>query len=192
MVLGDRFRQGVEEALSLHADQKRKGTDVPYASHLLSTAALVLQFGGDEDQAIAALLHDAGEDAGGRPTLDRLRSRFGTAVAEIVAGCTDTFDDPKPPWRPRKEAYIASIPGKDARTLLVSACDKLDNARALVVDLRRDGVGTLDRFAGGRDTPWYYRSIASALGTAGTGTRVDDVVRELYAVVREMERLCGR
>jgi len=188
MVLGTRFHQAVGEALRLHSAQKRKGTEIPYPAHLLSTAALVLQFGGDEDQAIAGLLHDAAEDAGGRPTLARLRDMFGDVVADIVEGCTDTFQDPKPPWRARKEAYIATIPSKPPKTLLVSACDKLDNARAIVADLRRDGVNTLGRFTGGLDTVWYYRTITEALRKVGD-SQVGAVVRELHEVVREMERL---
>ena len=190
MVLGDRFRKALDVALRLHASQKRKGTQVPYAAHLLSTAALVLQFGGNEDQAIAGLLHDAAEDAGGNATLDKLRGQFGDAVADIVEGCTDTFEDPKPPWRARKEKYIESVATKDATTLLVSGCDKLDNARAILADLRREGVATLGRFNGGLDTVWYYRAITEALRKTGGGTRVEDVVRELGSVVREMERLC--
>ena len=191
MVLGERFKMAVGEALRLHATQKRKGTDIPYAAHLLSTASLVLQFGGDEDQAIAGLLHDAVEDAGGRNTLNKLRDQFGPVVADIVEGCTDTFEDPKPAWRVRKEKYIASIPGKPVTTLLVSACDKLDNARAIVADLRRDGVETLARFTSGPDTPWYYRTITDQLRAAGKGTPVEHVARELDIVVRQMERLVG-
>jgi GTP pyrophosphokinase len=189
MVLGTRFHLAVGEALRLHAGQTRKGTGIPYPAHLLSTAALVLQFGGTEDEAIAGLLHDAVEDAGGRPTLERLREVFGDVVADIVEGCTDAFEDPKPPWRARKEAYIANIPNEPAPTLLVSACDKLDNSRAIVADLRREGVSTLKRFRGGLDTVWYYRTITEALGRIAD-TRVRDVVRELEEVVREMERLC--
>jgi (p)ppGpp synthase/HD superfamily hydrolase len=191
MVLGERFRVAVGEALRLHANQKRKGTEIPYAAHLLSTASLVLQFGGDEDQAIAGLLHDAVEDAGGRDTLDKLRDQFGPVVADIVEGCTDSFQDPKPAWRARKEKYIASIPGKPVTTILVSACDKLDNARAILADLRREGAGTLGRFKGGLDTVWYYRTITEALRVAGKGTSVENVVRELDPVVREMERVCS-
>jgi GTP pyrophosphokinase len=143
----------------------------------------------DEEQAIAGLLHDAVEDAGGSQTLELIRSRFGDAVATIVEGCTDAFEVPKPPWRDRKERYIDSIAHKPVRTLLVSACDKLDNARAIAVDLRREGAATLQRFAGGTDTLWYYAEIAKALGRAGQGTNVAEVVRELAAVVREIEVL---
>jgi (p)ppGpp synthase/HD superfamily hydrolase len=188
MVLGKRYRKGLELALTLHAGQLRKGTRVPYAAHLLSTSALVLQFGGDEDQAIAGLLHDAAEDAGGRPTLERIRGEFGGRVADIVEACTDTFQDPKPPWRPRKERYISSVPAKAPEALLVTACDKLDNARAIVADLRRDGPATLDRFSGGSDTVWYYRAIAEALRDTG---KVERVVAELEGVVAEMEEIGG-
>jgi len=188
MVLGSRFHEAVGEALRLHAAQKRKGTEIPYPAYLLSTAALVLQFGGNEDQAIAALLHDAAEDAGGRPTLDRLRERFGDAVADIVEGCTDTFEEPKPPWRARKEAYIASLRKKPVTTLLVSACDKLDNARAIVADLRREGVGTLNRFRGGLDTVWYYRTITDAF-RAIEDEPVRRVLLELAEVVSAMKLL---
>jgi (p)ppGpp synthase/HD superfamily hydrolase len=192
MILGYRFRRAAEMALRLHASQKRKGKDIPYAAHLLSTAALVLQFGGDEDQAIAGLLHDAAEDAGGHAAVESVRMEFGEVVASIVVDCTDTFDNPKPPWRPRKESHIASISTKPATSLLVSACDKLDNARAILADLRREGVATLNRFTGGRETLWYYRAMTEALRAAGGGSRVEDVVRELDATVSEMERLASR
>ena len=190
MVLGSRFHAAVGEALELHATQKRKGTEIPYPAHLLSTAALVLQFGGNEDQAIAGLLHDAAEDAGGRPTLERLRKKFGDAVADMVEGCTDTFQDPKPPWRVRKEAYIASLPSKPVTTLLVSACDKLDNARAIVADLRREGTGTLNRFRGGLDTVWYYRTITDAF-RAIEDEPVKRVLLELAEVVSAMKLLAS-
>ena len=188
VVLGRRYREAIELALELHATQRRKGTQVPYASHLLSTSALVLQFGGDEDQAIAGLLHDAAEDAGGRPTLERIRKAFGDRVADVVGACTDSFEDPKPAWRPRKEAYIAGVSAMSPQALLVAACDKLDNARAIVADLRRDGPRTLDRFAGGADSVWYYRSIAEALRAT---RKVERAVVELELVVREMEILAA-
>ncbi|HEY7724510.1 MAG TPA: HD domain-containing protein [Anaeromyxobacteraceae bacterium] len=186
--LGAIYREALDLALTLHHGQVRKGTRVPYATHLLSTSALVLQFGGDEEQAIAGLLHDAAEDAGGRPTLERIRKAFGDRVARIVDACTDTFEDPKPAWRPRKEAFIAGVAAEAADALLVTACDKLDNARAIVADLRSDGARTLDRFAGGADTVWYYRAIADALRATG---KVERVVGELEEAVRAMERIGG-
>lgn len=191
MKLTRRFDSALLLALELHADQKTKGKQVPYAAHLLSTAALVMQFGGTERQAIAALLHDAAEDAGGRPTLARIRRLFGGQVARIVADCSDTFDRPKPEWEKRKRLYIESVATKPAASLLVTACDKLDNARTIVADLRREGPRTLDKFRGGRRTLWYYDQMAKALGQAGAGTPVTNVVWELRVAVREMKRLAG-
>jgi (p)ppGpp synthase/HD superfamily hydrolase len=185
-----RFDHALSFALHLHRDQKLKGTDAPYSAHLLSVAGLVLRFGGSEDQAIAALLHDAAEDAGGRPTLEFIRAQFGDAVARIVEDSTDTMKSPKPEWRQRKERYVASIPAKAAASLLVIACDKLDNGRAIVADLRSEGPGTLRRFAGGRRTLWYYEALAAALlRSASPGTRAAAVARELEIVVREMREL---
>lgn len=191
MNLTHRFDDALAFALDLHRDQKRKGKDVPYAAHLLSVAGLVLHFGGTEDQAIAALLHDAAEDAGGRPMLERIRERFGEAVARIVEDCTDTMETPKPAWRERKERYVASVAEKPAASLLVTACDKLDNARAIVADLRVHGRETLGRFAGGDQVLWYYREITSALRAAGAGTPAAAVAAELEVAVREMAELAG-
>lgn len=189
--LGSRFDDALKYAVTLHRDQERKGSGVPYAAHLLGAAASVLHFGGDEDQAIAALLHDAAEDQGGRATLDRIRSAFGDRVARIVEGCTDTFEDPKPAWRPRKEAYLAQLPGKPAETLLVVACDKLDNARAIVADLRSDGSTVWSRFTGGRDgSLWYYRAVADALlrsSVTSAALALDAAVKELAEVARSVE-----
>ena len=186
--LGKRFDEALLHALRLHRKQKRKGKDVPYAAHLLGTAGLVLDFGGDEAQAIAALLHDAAEDHGGRPRLAKIRKRFGADVARMVEDCTDTFEKEKPEWRPRKEAYIASLPGKRTRSLLVSAADKLDNARAIVADLRAHGVGTLDRFSGRRDTVWYFQELVEVFGKLGVGPVAD----ELAVAVKEMAALAAR
>ena len=191
MNLTRRFDAALSLALELHAHQKTKGKQVPYAAHLLSTTALVMQFGGTERQAIAALLHDAAEDAGGRRTLARIRRRFGEHVANIVEDCSDTMVKPKPAWEERKRRYIESVATKPAASLLVTACDKLDNARTIVADLRREGPRTLDRFNGGRRTLWYYDEIAKALGKAGAGTPVTNVVRELREAVRQMRRLAG-
>ena len=185
--LGKRLDDALLHALWLHRKQARKGKDVPYAAHLLGVAATVLDFGGDEAQAIAALLHDAAEDHGGRKRLDKIRRRFGKDVAKMVEDCTDTFEEVKPPWRPRKEKYIASLPRKDRRSLLVSAADKLDNARAIVADLRVHGPKTLERFAGKLETVWYYRKILATFRRLDVGPIVD----ELAFAVAEMERLAG-
>jgi (p)ppGpp synthase/HD superfamily hydrolase len=186
--LGKRFDDALGYALRLHRKQARKGKNVPYAAHLLGTAGTVLDFGGDEAQAIAALLHDAAEDHGGRKRLERIRKRFGRAVANMVEDCTDTFEKKKPEWRPRKQAYIASLPAKRRRSLLVSAADKLDNARAIVSDLRKDGPATLDRFNGKRDTVWYFRELVNTFKKL----KIGPVAEELEAAVKEMTALAAR
>jgi (p)ppGpp synthase/HD superfamily hydrolase len=185
--LGKRLDDGLVYALRLHRKQQRKGKNVPYAAHLLGTAGIVLDFGGDEAQAIAALLHDAAEDHGGRPRLDKIRRRFGRDVAAMVEDCTDTFEKVKPPWRPRKEAYLASLPGKDARSLLVSAADKLDNARAIVADLRQHGPSTLERFHGKSETVWYFQELTKTFIELEIGA----IASELEAAVKEMTSLAA-
>jgi (p)ppGpp synthase/HD superfamily hydrolase len=186
--LGKRFDDALGYALRLHRKQARKGKNVPYASHLLGTAGTVLDFGGDEAQAIAALLHDAAEDHGGRKRLEKIRRRFGRDVATMVEDCTDTFEKRKPEWRARKQSYIASLPGKDARSLLVSAADKLDNARAIVADLRQDGPATLDRFNGKRDTVWYFQELVKSF----TKLKIGPITVALAAEVKEMKALAAR
>jgi (p)ppGpp synthase/HD superfamily hydrolase len=184
----ERLDEALVYAASLHRDQTRKGTGVPYVTHLLSVAAIVGENGGTEDETIAALLHDAPEDAGGEARLEDVRFRFGDGVAEIVAGCTDTYEDPKPPWRRRKEEYLAHLSGAPAPVRLVSAADKLHNARSVLADYRAVGEDLWDRFNGGRSgTLWYYRAVADALAQAGDGPVVD----ELGRVVAEMERLAN-
>lgn len=161
-MVSDRFDEALVFASRLHRDQHRKGTDIPYVSHLLSVAALVLEHGGNEDQAIAALLHDAVEDQGGEPVLQEIRRRFGDAVAQIVADCTDAWTEEKSDWRPRKEAYLAALPSKDPNSLLVSLADKTHNARAILNDYRQVGDDLWTRFRGGKDgTLWYYRTLAA-------------------------------
>ena len=191
MELTPRFDAALALARWLHRDQTRKGTAAPYLGHLLSTCALVMHFGGSETQACAALLHDAAEDQGGEAMLEAIRAQLGGDVADIVRDCTDATETPKPEWEPRKRRYIETIAEKPAPSLLVSACDKLDNARAIVADLRRDGPGTLDRFTGGRKTLWYYAEIAAALAAAAREPGTVAVVRELEAAVAELRRLAG-
>lgn len=180
-----RFVEALAEAFRLHRKQERKGSQVPYIGHLLGTAGVVIHFGGDENQAIGALLHDAAEDSGGRARVEEIREQFGDDIAGIVEGCSDTFEVPKPPWRERKERYIASLAAKDRRVLLVSAADKLDNARAIVADLRVHGSTVWERFNPDSDSLWYYRSLVNAL----RGRRLGPIVDELDAAVTEMERL---
>jgi (p)ppGpp synthase/HD superfamily hydrolase len=155
-------------AVVAHGDQVRKGTEVPYVSHLLQVSGLVLEFGGDVDQAAAGLLHDALEDCDG-VDLSALRDRFGADVARIVEQCTDLLEedtpDAKSDWLARKRRYLSQLGGADARTHLVAACDKLHNLRSLVADLDAEGVATLGRFtASPPQTRWYYEAVRHALG----------------------------
>jgi (p)ppGpp synthase/HD superfamily hydrolase len=182
----ERFENALIYAACLHREQTRKGTGTPYVTHLLAVAAIVGENGGTEDEVISALLHDAPEDAGGEARLEEIRARFGDPVADIVAGCTDTYEDPKPPWRARKEAYLDHLAEAQAPVRLVSAADKLHNARSVLADYRTAGEDLWDRFNGGREgTLWYYRAVAETL--AGDGPVAD----ELGRVVAEMGRLSG-
>ena len=172
-------------ALQIHAAQTRKGSDIPYISHLLGVASLVLEHGGDEEQAMAGLLHDAVEDQGVHQ-LAGIRERFGSRVADIVEGCTDADTLPKPPWQARKEAYIAHLEHAAPDVRLVSCADKLHNARAIVTDLRSHGLAVYDRFKGGRDgTLWYYRTLSEVF----TRLMPRALAAELAEAVQEMERL---
>jgi GTP pyrophosphokinase len=187
-VLTERFERALVYANELHREQRRKGSGVPYVSHLLAVCALTLEYGGGEDEAIAALLHDAIEDQGGDAARAEILRQFGPRVTEIVEGCTDADTWPKPPWRGRKGEYIRHVEQASASVRLVSACDKLHNARSVVMDYRILGEALWSRFTGGRSgTLWYYRAMANALRAAG----VSPVVEELERVVTEMERLAG-
>lgn len=184
--LSERFERALVFANDLHREQRRKGSGVPYISHLLAVCALTLEYGGDEDEAIAALLHDAIEDQGGEAARAEILRQFGGRVTEIVEGCTDTDESPKPPWRDRKEAYVRHVREAPASVRLVSACDKVHNARSLVMDYRIYGEALWDRFTGRRaGTLWYYRAMVTALQAAGGSPVVD----ELNRVVTELETL---
>lgn len=188
-MLSERFEDALLLAVRLHATQVRKGNGTPYVAHLLGVASLVMEFGGDEDLAIAALLHDAVEDQGGLPTLDRIRQAFGDRVADVVERCTDTHEVPKPPWRPRKEAYIAAIPGKGPDARFVSCADKLHNVRAVIADYRAVGEAIWDRFNGARDgTLWYYRAAADAFAAEEKNGLTDELSRS----VSDLETLVAR
>lgn len=160
--LSTAYDEALVYASSLHREQRRKGTDVPYLSHLLSVSALVLEGGGDEDQAIAALLHDALEDQPDLTSYDDLRERFGVRVADIVRACSDTEVQPKPPWRHRKEGFLRRLAVEPPDVLLVSLADKLHNARAILLDLRTAGAQVWERFNAPReDQLWYYSALVA-------------------------------
>lgn len=186
--LTGRFVAAVEFAVAAHAGQARKGTTVPYVAHLLAVASLVLEHGGDEDTVIAALLHDAAEDQGGRPMLERIRARFGVRVADVVEACSDSFEQPKPAWRIRKERYLAQLAVADPATCLVSAADKLHNARTIREAVRTDGPAAWVRFSAPPDElGWYYRSVASTLRERLAGkpgrtlvAMLDEAIRDLW------------
>jgi len=188
MSLSPRFDEALQLAHTLHRDQRRKGTTIPYVAHLLSVAALVIEHGGDEEEAIAALLHDAIEDQGGRLAREQIRARFGERVARIADGCTDAVGTPKPPWRQRKEAHLAHLEKESRSVLLVACADKLHNARTLVADYRAIGEDLWERFHGGRDgTLWYYRSASRMFSAARHAPR--RLADELERTVAELDRL---
>ncbi len=176
--LTQRFEDALIFAARLHAAQTRKATQTPYIAHLLSVTALVLEAGGDEETAIAALLHDAVEDQGGRKTLDEIRRRFGERVAHIVDECSDAYTVPKPPWRERKESYIAHLREASPEARLVSLADKLHNARSILRDLRMDGSRVWEKFNGGKEgTLWYYHTLVDTLRSLEDNFLMDELAR---------------
>jgi (p)ppGpp synthase/HD superfamily hydrolase len=186
MALTPRFDEALVWASELHRAQQRKGTGIPYLAHLLAVSGLVLEAGGDEEQAIAALLHDAVEDQGGLPRLAEIRNRFGTRIATIVEGCTDAVQVPKPPWRARKQAYLDHLQQASDDVRLVSCADKLHNARCILFDFRTQGGALWSRFTAGRDgVLWYYQSLAdifSARGPAALAAELRRTVDQLVAL----------
>jgi (p)ppGpp synthase/HD superfamily hydrolase len=188
MKLSPRFSEALLYAADLHTDQQRKFCGAPYLAHLMGVAAIALEYGANEEEAIAALLHDAIEDQGGAARREEICRRFGRPIAEIVAGCTDTELSPKPPWRPRKEAYVARLPQASPSVHLVSAADKLHNARSILKEYRALGESLWGHFRGGRDgTLWYYRAVVDVLKHAGT----TPLVEELDRTVTGLERICS-
>jgi GTP pyrophosphokinase len=185
--LSERFDDAVRYAHDVHRTQVRKGTGAPYIGHLMGVASIVLEDGGSEDEAIGALLHDAGEDQGGRPRLQDIRSRFGDAVARIVEDCTDSWTDPKEPWLERKQAYIQHARRLSGPSLRVSAADKVHNAYAILRDLRNSGERVWERFqATPDDVLAYYESLVRAYREAGGGLIVDELDRIVRGIQREM------
>jgi (p)ppGpp synthase/HD superfamily hydrolase len=192
MPLSERFCEALAYAARLHARQQRKVFHQPYVGHVMAVSAVVLHYGGSEDEAIAALLHDAAEDQGGAATLAEIGERFGAEVARIVAGCSDTLVSPKPPWRERKERHVAKMRQADDSIRLVAAADKLDNARTLVDEYRRCGERLWENFRGGRaGTLWYYRAMIDALAHPAAAAQVLRLLEEVARVVGQLEQLAG-
>lgn len=184
--LTERFENALIYTSRLHAHQFRKGSNTPYISHLLSVVALVLEAGGDEDLAIAALLHDAVEDQGGLRILAEIRQQFGVRVADIVDSCSDAYTIPKPPWKIRKETYLSQLENSSLDTRLVSLADKLHNSRCLLMDLQTGKSNVWDKFRGGKDgTMWYYRSLIVVFEKFDNNFLLDELKR-VYAQIEQL------
>ena len=191
--LSTRFDHALLFAAQVHRYQDRKKTGIPYISHLLGVASVVLDYGGDEDMGIAALLHDAVEDHGGKAMLHSIEQMFGARVAKIVDGCTDSYGDEgkaKPKWYPRKLRYLRRVRSEDAETRFVSAADKLFNARAILRDVRQHGDLAFGKFAAPKaKVLWYYRSLVREFRAAGVTHMLKPLLDDLDRVVTELEHL---
>jgi (p)ppGpp synthase/HD superfamily hydrolase len=186
MRLSRQFEKALTYATRIHGGQLRKKTRIPYIAHILGVAAIAMEYGANETEAIAALLHDAVEDCGGAKRLRDIERKFGTAVARIVEGCTDTDQTPKPPWLERKKAYLTHVRHAPMPTKLVSASDKLHNVRAILMDYRQEGERLWSRFNGGKQGAlWYYRALVNAF----RGKRIGPLVHELNRTLTELELL---
>ncbi|NOT14650.1 MAG: HD domain-containing protein [Methylotenera sp.] len=180
-----------------HQHQIRKSTDIPYISHLMSVSALIFENGGDEDHAIAGLLHDVIEDAEPNTRIPFIRAEikrlFGDKVLQIVEGCTDGEPDDtgmKSPWKPRKESYLKRLESKDAEFLLVSCCDKLHNARSILIDLKTVGASVFNRFSTTQEeTIWYYTSLANIFSSRLQNSQGAIAAMQLSETVSEIQRL---
>jgi (p)ppGpp synthase/HD superfamily hydrolase len=184
--LGSRFLRAFDFAADKHRTQTRKASTIPYIAHLIGVTSLVLEAGGDEDLAIAALLHDVVEDCGGEKMLTEVRRRFGKRVADIVDGCTDAYEMPKPPWHERKVSYINRLKKENSDTRLVSAADKLHNVRSILSDYRALGESVWTRFNGGREgTLWYYLTLRDEF----LRSEPNRITLDLDLAVQELESL---
>jgi (p)ppGpp synthase/HD superfamily hydrolase len=181
-----RLVEAFDYAADLHRDQKKKGTSIPYLAHLLGVASLVAENGGTEDEVIAALLHDAAEDQGGKKVLNEISEQFGDHVASIVLGCSDTLSWPKPLWKTRKKQYLKHLENADDSTILVSIADKLHNLRSIVRDYRATGEDLWDRFGGKKEgTLWYYRTLSEFFNRRGPETPA----KQISVCLNELEAL---
>jgi GTP pyrophosphokinase len=189
MQVSPQFEKALTYATRIHGGRLRKKTRIPYIAHILGVAAIAMEYGANETEAIGALLHDAVEDCGGAKRLRDIERRFGKEVARIVEGCTDTDQSPKPPWLERKKAYLAHVRRASIPTKLVSASDKLHNVRAILMDYRKEGERLWSRFnAGKRGALWYYRALVNAFH----GNRIQPLVRELDRTLTELELLSNK
>jgi (p)ppGpp synthase/HD superfamily hydrolase len=185
--LSGRLDEAFRYAHTVHDDQTRKGSESPYIGHLMGVASIVIDAGGSEDEAIAALLHDAAEDHGGRERLADIRQRFGGSVAKIVEDCTDSWEEPKRPWAERKRAYVHHARSLAGPSLRVSAADKVHNAYAILRDLRNIGEAVWERFSATPDDVMaYYEGLVRAYREAGGGRLVDELDRIVRGIRREM------
>jgi (p)ppGpp synthase/HD superfamily hydrolase len=183
-----KFAVALSYAARAHARQFRKRTGRPYIGHLLGVTSIVIEYDGDEEMAVAALLHDAVEDQGGMPRLREIHRKFGRRVAHIVDGCTDSYTQPKLPWMERKHAYVVRVGSESAEVRLVCAADKLANVRETLHDVRTQGQSVFERFAGKKEgTLWYYRELVRVLRNAGNSP----LVEELDRAVSELETQSG-
>ena len=187
-MLSERFVDAVRYATRIHGGQTRR--DRPYVAHLLRVAGLVLEDGGTEDEAIGALLHDAAEDQGGYARLRKIRQRYGDGVAAIVDACTDSYEDPPPPWRARKECYVEHLHEVSPSALRVSLADKVDNVRTLLHDMPDRSPARAPAaipHEEGAEVCWYYASLARRFTVLLPGARAD----ELSRLATELARRCA-
>jgi (p)ppGpp synthase/HD superfamily hydrolase len=188
--LSPQFGKALIYATRIHGGKLRKKTRIPYIAHILGVTAIALEYGANETEAIAALLHDAVEDCGGAKRLRDIERKFGKKIARIVEGCTDTDQTPKPPWLQRKKAYVDHVRHASMPTKMVSASDKLHNLRAILMDYRQEGEKLWSRFNGGKQGAlWYYRALVNAFGSA---KRIRPLMQEIDRVLTELELLSNK
>ncbi len=184
-VSAQRYGKALAYAAEKHAGQKRKGSRIPYISHPMAVASLVLEYGGSEDEVIAALLHDVAEDCGGQEALDEIRQKFGMGVAAIVEGCSDTLETPKPKWLQRKQTHIDNLREAHRSVRIVAAADKLHNARSILRDYRTDGENVWKRFSAPKeDVLWYYGAVTRALEARGLSPLLEELDRTVGEIVK--------
>ena len=183
--LTDRFIAAATLAYEVHGEHRRLGTGIPYMAHLLVVTGLVLEDGGDETEAIAAMLHDAAEDGGGQTMLDRICAEFGDGVGAIVEACSDSLDpDDERSWRDKKAAFLERLPQLAGPAVRVALADKVHNARSIVRDYREAGPALWERFGGKTvdDQIWYYRALLGFFEDCHPGPLVEDLRRALAEI----------